>query len=188
MEHTAPAVAAKFFSARKPTTTLSLFSHDAPPPIDFCKLVGDLVSSPRFQEKHKTKGTSLAMIAFAFIVRDEVMNSEVQMKKHFDGLTITAPQSPNNYNNPHHHSIIGNKLLLADWPRMCGIEVPCVDANCTGMLDNERTNFSKNQTLFPIFSLEDSPTWCMVQSMVCTKCKRRFDANASERCAILPVI
>jgi len=100
MEHTTPAAAAKFFSARKPTTTLSLFAHDAPPPIDFCKLVGDLTSSPRFQEKHKTKGTPLAMIAFAFVVRDEVMNSKVQMKKYFDGLTITVPQSHNNYQSP----------------------------------------------------------------------------------------
>jgi len=61
-----------------------------------------------------------------------------------------------------------------------------VDANCAGILDNECTNFSKNQTLFPIFSLEDSPAWCMVQSMVCTKCKRRFDANDSIVLVVVP--
>jgi len=62
--------------------------------------------------------------------------------------------------------------------------VPC--PSCDGNLYNDRSNFSKNQTLFPVFGLDGAPLWCIVQSMLCRKCKRRFDANSSAVLLKLP--
>ena len=62
--------------------------------------------------------------------------------------------------------------------------MPC--PSCDGNLYNDRSNFSKNQTLFPVFGLDGAPLWCIVQSMLCRKCKRRFDANSSAVLLKLP--
>jgi hypothetical protein len=89
--------------------------------------------------------------------------------------------------NPHYHSIVGQKLLLVDWENTHGIiGLPCPDTGCNGLLCNDRTNWSKNKTLFPIFGLDGPPSWCMVQSMKCGCCKRRFDANESAILLQLP--
>ena len=87
---------------------------------------------------------------------------------------------------PHYHSIIGQKLLLVDWIRVYGADIPCPDRQCNGRLHNTRTNFSKSQTLFPIFNIEGGPTWCMVQVMECACCHRTFDANEGTVMARIP--
>ena len=152
-------------------------------PINYCRAVTAMTSDPVFQEKHKNKGTPLAMLAFASEVVDRVIRKQL-ISSSFNGITMTVPEYPQA--EPQYHSIMGQKLLLVDWARTHGIQCPCADASCTGILTNDRTNFSKNKTLFPIFGLDGAPTWCMVMTMVCTKCKRRFDANDGEVLLTLP--
>ena len=69
---------------------------------------------------------------------------------------------------------------------MCGLKIECPDAACDGVLKNTRTNFSKNKTLFPIFRIDAGPSWCMVQTMKCSVCCRKFDANEDIILATLP--
>ena len=79
--------------------------------------------------------------------------------------------------SPQYHSIVGQQLLYVDWKRMFNIEVHC--PRCpTGVLIIDRTNFSKNKILFPIFDIDGPPRWCMVQSMVCSCCRGRYHANS----------
>jgi hypothetical protein len=149
---------------------------------DLCKAVSKMVQDNIFHEKHKNKGCPLAMLAFASVVVDKIINSTdtTLFLKHFDGLTMTVPDFKN-ISNPHYHSLVGTRLLLVDWKRTFGLELSCPDSQCQGRLKNDRTNFSKNnKTLFPLFSLDGAPSWCMVMSMTCSSCRRRFDANEAD--------
>jgi len=90
------------------------------------------------------------------------------------------------HESPHHHSILGQQLLLVDWKIAHGLVLNCGLANCTGTLANTRTNFSKNKALFPVFVIDGPPLWCMVQTLACTDCKRNVKANDSETLCRLP--
>jgi hypothetical protein len=126
------------------------------------------------------------MIALAsYVMKEIVRKSENDFRKHFNGLTFVVPDCSTK-TSPYYHSIVGQKLLLVDWCSMYGLQIACPDAKCNGLLKNERTNFSKNQTLFPIFGLDGPPSWCMVMSMVCSCCKRRFNSNDGEVILQLP--
>jgi len=108
----------------------------------------------------------LAMLAFAKTVVDKItLNKEVDVQRHFDGITIAVPANDQNL-EPQCHSIVGQKLLYVDWYKMYGLDgVPCQRCN-RGHLKNDRTNYSKNKILFPIFVMEGPPIWAMVMSMV----------------------
>lgn len=151
----------------------------------YCKAVTTMTADSSFQQKHAKKGAPLAMIAFAMAVMAESNNKREDFESNFNGLTMEVPPCKDNH-NPHYHSIVGQHLLLVDWKRMFGISVKCADRRCAGVLQNDRTSFSKNKTLFPIFSLHGAPSWCIVQSMICPICSRRFDANDGELLVSLP--
>jgi len=97
---------------------------------------------------------------------------------------MTVPPT-NNHMGPQYHSIVGQKLLYVDWIKMYSLEVQCLCCN-RGILKNDRTNYSKNKILFPIFVMEGPPLWCMIQSMVCPCCKFRVNANNGELLCSLP--
>jgi hypothetical protein len=189
-KHSTKEAGAAFFAPRKkknPTTTNFVMaerkvSTNTLAAEEVSKAVSTLVKDSSFCKKHKDKCAPLAMIAFAEVVAEKMLQygNEAMFWDNFDGLGITVPTCTTQF-NPHYHSITGSKLLLVDWKRSFRLEIDCPDAACPGKLDNDQTNFSKNKTLFPIFSLAGQPTWCMVMSMVCTSCcKRRFDSNTSD--------
>jgi len=153
---------------------------------ELCTAVTELVTDVDFLEKHKGNKAPMAMLAFASVVMKTIVrNNRVHTASHFDGLTITVPRADNS-DNPQHHSIVGQKLLLVDWIMMYGLDninCPCCKASS---MENDRTNFSKNKILFPIFVMEGPPLWCMVQSMVCPCCRYRTDANVGELLCLLP--
>jgi hypothetical protein len=190
--HATPQAAAQFFAPRKIT-------NPKPPPspssshlplqqVNFCEAVSNMVADASFREKHQSKSAPLAILAFATdVVEKVVRNKDESIFDHyFNGLTITVPQSTSAFNNPHYHSIIGQKLLLVDWKRAFGINPPCPDSTCRGVLTNIRTHFSKNKTLFPIFGLGGAPSWCIVMKMGCPCCKRQFDSNDAAILLSLP--
>lgn len=149
-------------------------------PVNFSKSVVATTSDTSFCEQHVNKGAPLAMLAFATAVMDTVSKRNGNFDHYFDGLIMTVPPPlPCEDNNPQCHSIVGQKLLLVDWSKTHGIQVPCLDADCCGVLVNVRTNISKNKTLFQIFRLTGPPSWCMVQSMVCDNCSRKYDLNGA---------
>jgi len=156
-------------------------------PLSLSESVGKLVSNVKFQNKHKSKITPLAMLAFATEVSEKIIRHKDKgvLLQYFDGLTMEIPTC-HQHNNPHYHSIAGTKLLYVDWERTHGIQVPCPDANCTGALQSDRSNFSKNQTLFPLFGIDGSPSWCIVMVLVCPCCRRCFNSNEADILVNIP--
>jgi len=154
-------------------------------PSCFCQAVSTLVADPTFTEKHKTKQAPVAIMAFANIVAEKIIQPK-KTAKHFNGLVIEVPGCEEAIHNPQHHSIVGQRLLLVDWERAHGLQVPCPDGGCTGVLSIDQTNYSKNKTLFPVFGLDGPPYWSIAMSMVCGCCKRRHDANDGDVLVILP--
>lgn len=88
--------------------------------------------------------------------------------------------------NPQHHSVTNQKLLCVDWEWTHGMEVPCPDPVCEGTLKSDRTNFSKNKTLFPTCGLDGSPSWCIVIVLTCPCCRRNFKANEVDMLINMP--
>ena len=153
-KHATPEAGVSFFAARKkkePTPTATTKATPMLQRVDFCGAVSDMVEDSSFQAKHKAKNAPLAMVAFASEVVEKVVHNNKDVFDYYfnGGLSITVPDSPNAHNNPHYHSIVGQKLFLVDWRKTCGISPACPDRNCNGAkLINQRTNFSK--TYFPI--------------------------------------
>jgi len=189
------AAATTFFAPRpKPTTTTSQkkapmtmasCANDDITPSGLCAAVMKRVNNVDFREKHKKKAAPLAMIAFAEEIQERYITPNKPLAC-FDGISMTVPSCHEAGDNPYYHSIVGQKLLYVDWIRIYGLEIKCPDVNCKGILENERTNFSKNKTLFPVFGLEGPPMWCIVQRMDCNCCRRPFFSTEGEVLASLP--
>ena len=148
-------------------------------PEQFCNLVSKKVEDELFVKEHCNKKAPLAIIAAASVAVEQIIrpNNGSLVGAYFDGLTMTIPWV-NNCNNPHYYSIMGQKLLNVDWKKMMGVEVLC--PSCKGaVLRNDRTNFSKNKILHPIFGIDGPPQWCMIMAMQCPKCNLRFQSNDS---------
>ena len=193
-------VAQRFFEPRRimeVTTTTTVESTESttvmdvvpvPRPEEFCDHVMTKVQDGSFMLEHSKKEAPLAVLAVAGFVVERILRNKdsVAYNQHFEQCTFTVPVSVNMCDNPQHHSIVGHKLLLVDWKKIHGYELPCAVPNCIGTLKNDRTNFSKNKALFPIYAIDGAPMWCMVMSMVCSCCKRRINANDSEMLCRLP--
>ena len=160
---------------------------DSPISIDFCKAVSNMVADAACAEKNKAKMAPLAMMAFAKVAEDKTI-TKYKTHDYFDGITMEVPPclEEEEFDNPQHHSMVGQKLLCVDWERSHALQVPCPDGSCKGALENDRSNCSKNKTSFPAFDLQGPPTWCVVMSMVCSCCCRRLNANEGEVLVNLP--
>jgi hypothetical protein len=44
-------------------------------------------------------------------------------------------------------------------------------------LVNDRHNWSKKKTLFPLWTVSGVPTWCVLAKYTCPKCKTKYEAN-----------
>ena len=133
-----------------------------------------LLHDPKFIESTKSSRAPLPMLAFAKVVVDDVLRPKNQkVNEYFDGLTMTVPVPPCQQSiKPEYHSIVGQKLLHVDWYKMYGLQnVQCPHCR-VGVLNNDRTNFSKNKLLFPIFVIDGPPMWAMVMSMTCSRCRQ----------------
>jgi len=163
------------------TTTVMDTSSGTATATDFCKAVTAKVNNPSFLNEHKDSRAPLAMLAFAGTVAEAIVrNKHNNVLNHFDGLTMTVPATDKDaIVPPQCDSIVGQKLLHVGWSQMFGLQLNCPRCE-KGVLVDDRTNFSKNKILFPIFETEGPPLWCMVQSMVCRCCKARLHANADE--------
>ena len=181
----------QFFTPRNPTTKVSttevpqatlaeVVSSIGPTAEELCSAVAERIADTSYQTENQRKEAPLAMLALAGLVVERIVrtNDKEIFEKNFQGLTMTVPPAKNMHNNPHYHSIVGHKLLLVDWKRTHGVEIPC--GECTGTFQNDRTNFSKNKVLFPVFNIDGPPSWAMVMSMVCSCCERRVHANESD--------
>jgi len=163
-KNAAKANAVAFFASRPNTKamTMTTINHSAEDfglaPQKLRTAVSEMVTNGDFDEKHKSKGAPLAMIAFASEVSDKIMHTKEFFFDHFRGIEMEVPACRDDVpDNPHYHSIIGQKLLCIDWEVTHGIQVPCPDPACNGTLRSDRSNFSKNKTLFPTCGLDGPP-------------------------------
>jgi hypothetical protein len=194
------AVGEKFFAPRKKTSVVG--SKSAPTlavtmettteqTVDNELLYHEVVAklnNGEFCKEHANNRAPLAMIALAGVVVERVINKNngSLIPSFFTDMTMTVPAVATAEPNPHYHSIVGQKLLLVDWLKIFKVNVPCPCCQEQVPLKNDRTHFSKNKILFPIFGLDGPPQWCMVMSMKCPSCKARFDANDSVILCHLP--
>jgi hypothetical protein len=89
--------------------------------------------------------------------------------------------------DPNYCSIEEQKLLYVHWEvGFPGLKLNCTRDGCTGHLIHDRTNFSKNKNLFPIFNLDGPPTWAIVMSYTCSLCKTRVNGNDGRLIYSLP--
>jgi len=153
---------------------------------DLYTSVTTVLKEPAFLECHTTSRAPLPMLAFAKVVMETIVNkNNVNTHDYFDGITMTVPAAKETLMAPQHHSTVGQKLLHVHWEKMHGIQITCPGCR-RGILDNKRTNFSKNQILFPLFGLDGPPMWCMVVSMKCRCCLQRFFSNEDAMLVQLP--
>ena len=135
----------RHLNLKSPPTTKSPTRMPMNAGVELSKAVAKLVADPEFCEKHKSKSAPLAMAAFADAVAENIQGNNEKAFEYFNGLTMTVPDCGGLHNNPQHHSIVGQKLLLVDWGRMCGVEVKCPDAMCPGIHRNDRNEFFQEQ-------------------------------------------
>jgi len=95
------------------TTTKSAKEEIVLSPGDLSRAVMKRVDSHKFREKHKAKSAPLAMIALAEEVAEKIIRPKSM--DYFEGMTMTVPTCEEAGNNPHYHSVVGQKLLLVDW-------------------------------------------------------------------------
>ena len=89
--------------------------------------------------------------------------------------------------DPHYHSIEGQRIYNVCWEdQFPGIVIPCPDCD-NGTLRRDRSNFSKNKKLFPIFNVNGPPDWAIVMSYKCSKCPMRYDGNSAKVLMTLPI-
>ena len=146
----------------------------------------DKMADSKFVETNKQRAPPLTILALASVVSETVLHpsAPIDYGSAFDGLSMVVPDCPTAIDNPHCHSIVGQTLLIVDWKRAFGLDVPC--PNCNTPLENVRTNWSKNKVLFPMFDLEGPPTWAIVMVYKCPCCKATFDANEGAVLCKLP--
>jgi len=171
------------------TSTTTMVTETTPTPEDFCQTVSTRAQDESFCLEHKNKEAPLAVLALAGCVVERMLRNKdtTGHNKHFqNGTAFVVPPANGMHDNPQHHSVVGQKLLLVDWKKTHGLELQCGKTNCNGTFKNDRTNFSKNKALFPVHMIDGPPLWCMVMSMVCSCCKQRVNANDSETLCRLP--
>jgi hypothetical protein len=89
--------------------------------------------------------------------------------------------------SPYYHSIEGHKVLLVQWElNYPGIALGCIKDNCPGSLIHDRSNFSKDGEMFPIYESGNPHTWAMVMHYKCNCCDFRVAGNAGELLISLP--
>jgi hypothetical protein len=81
--------------------------------------------------------------------------------------------------SPWYHSIEGTKLLFVQWElNFPGVHLGCTC--CSGELIHDRTNFSKNFELFPIFNSGAPHMWASIMYYKCNLCETRVAGNSGE--------
>jgi hypothetical protein len=94
--------------------------------------------------------------------------SLVLPKKERDGTPI----------DPWYHMIEGQRLFVVCWYMYFPfVKMTCREAGCNGKLKRDRTNFSKNKKLLPVFNLSGAPDWAMIMKYKCTTCGADLDAT-----------
>ena len=104
-----------------------------------------------------------------------------QRHKYFppNSCIFTFPKDPTSHPFPYYHSIEGMSIFSLDWEAMFpGMVLPvCMEVGCNGTLSRDRSNFSKNKKLFPVFTADGMVMWGSYMMYKCQLCQSIFNAN-----------
>ena len=92
---------------------------------------------------------------------------------------FTFPKDPSSHPFQHYHSIEGMSIFSLDWEAMFpGMQLPrCMEIGCGGILVHDRSNFSKNKKLFPVFTTGGIVMWGSFMTYKCLQCQTSFNGN-----------
>jgi hypothetical protein len=171
------------------STTTSLPEKKSAEPSMY-DVVLNTMASTDFVKMYKDvkKNAPLPLVAVAkFLASTPKCDVTKLIPLHTMELTIPIHRQAGQTLSPLYHSIEGLKVLLVDWQVVFpGLALRCPCGTCNGMLKHDRTNFSKNKKLFPLFRLAGAPSWCIVQQYTCLSCKNRVNANDGRLLMSLP--
>ena len=110
------------------------------------------------------------------------------------GFTFPTDFNPTNPNpktsSPLYSFLEGQSIIHLDWKLIapsCKLNCPhCARERAMVPLDHDRTNWSKNKTLFPIWGNKGMPTWCIFMNYKCTRCEATIPANDQQLLQNLP--
>jgi hypothetical protein len=102
-------------------------------------------------------------------------------------LYFEFPREFNEQNStpsPIYHFLEGQGLHYVDWKRAYPtVPLYCFECKFNSIdrvdchLVHDRHNWSKNKTLFPLWTFSGMPTWCVLAKYTCPKCKNKYEAN-----------
>ena len=106
-----------------------------------------------------------------------------------ESLSFTIPKCKRyeSLRRPNYYSIQGQQLLHVRWDvQYPDMKLHCPCTSCQGVLLPDRSNFGKSGRLFPIFTFNGPPLWCIVMSYKCNTCSNRFEGNDGRLLSTLP--
>ena len=110
------------------------------------------------------------------------MSNAISLYRQFfipGSLCFTFPKEMDDESHntsPHYHALEGTAFFLVDWKlAFPSVELRCYC--CNGHLDHDRTNFSKNKSLFPLWTNSGRPKWCVIMTYKCQHCKITLAGN-----------
>jgi len=105
----------------------------------------------------------------------------------FSSQTFSSEYGPP---SPSYHSITGESIIYLDWKLIAPEEklccYNCASENIHSELIHEKTNFSHNKTLFPLWTGSGRATPVILMNYKCEFCNSRYKANDGELLTILP--
>lgn len=158
---------------------------NSPSKYDGDDLFGGLHHSVKMSDQtptpQKNKNAPPPLLAFASHLTEQCVpkrtnsrngdtgNTEAQQAKlkllrsilpiHMLAVTVPPYRIDGDALDPLYHSIEGQELYIVDWQlQFPGIQLACLDKECNGTLQSDRTNLSKNRRLFPIFKINGPPS------------------------------
>src|SRR5210317_1459409 len=99
----------------------------------------------------------------------------------------TTPERPP---NPHYHVLEGQSFVYLDW-KLIAPEITLNCPSCMGLglkniLEHERTNYSKNRSLFPLWTNQGTPSWVIYMRYKWTTCNLLIPANDGRLLSSMP--
>ncbi|KAL7580566.1 hypothetical protein ACA910_003688 [Epithemia clementina (nom. ined.)] len=158
-------------------------------PLSLHNIVVEAMNDPLFVETHSFEARKTTPLPILAIARHGAQATEMWLPTNTMELVIPVNRISGAPLNPHYHSVIGQSLFLVSWQsQFPGLAIPCPNNACDGELKADRTNFSKNKKLFPLFRLTGPPSWCIVVSYKCSTRKLWYNGNDGNVLKYLPDI
>ena len=92
--------------------------------------------------------------------------------------------------DPEYTALEGRTFIHLDWrlihPTQALLCYHCKGNGIASHLVHLRTNFSKDRSLFPIWTGSGVPTWCCVMKYKCKTCQTQYAANDGRLLSLLP--